>query len=237
MLTRYTDLLLFQNQEDLTESLRHGIQARWGNLKIGNGIHLGQLVRMDRQEQDPPVVLTIGRLEPVKNQAFLLRAARRAADRGARFQLWFAGAGPLLESHRRLAASLGLADRSRFFGYVSNVPDLIRQASLAVLPSIKEGIPRGLLEPMAAGVPVVASDVKGNRETVCHGKTGWLVPLDDDEALAQTLHIALADRELRQRMGVAAAQSIRENFDEDRVVDRLMDVYESLVARSGVAVR
>ncbi|MBI3840126.1 MAG: glycosyltransferase family 4 protein [Planctomycetia bacterium] len=234
LLTQYTDLLLFQNQEDLDESRRYGIRARRGNVKIGNGIDLRPFASLTPEgKADPPAILMIGRFERVKNQTMLLRAAKLLAERGDRFQLWFAGKGVLLEKHRQLAAELGLADRVHFFGYCQDVMPHIRRSTIAALTSIKEGIPRGLLEPMAAGLPVVTTDVKGNRETVVRGKTGFLVPLDDAEALARALHELLQNAPLREQLGAAGAHWVRQNFDEDRVVDRLLNVYDSLLAPVG----
>ena len=233
LLTRYTDLLLFQNQEDLDESVQFGIRAKYGSVKVGNGINLRAFDDLRRaQPGDPPIVLMIGRFEPVKNHVMLLQAATRLVERGVKFQLWFAGGGPLFEQHRQLAQSLGLGDHVKFFGYVTDVVDLVRQASIAVLPSIKEGIPRGLLEPMAAGVPVIATDVKGNRETVVNGETGLLIPLGESQALAMSIERLLKDHSLRDRMGGAASRWVRSQFDEDQVVDRLLNIYDSLVDRA-----
>ncbi len=233
-LTRYTDLLLFQNQEDLDESRQYNILARRGNIKVGNGINLHRIAAMGaKAPADPPVILSIGRFEKVKNHEMLLRGARLLRDRGVRFQLWLAGTGPLLEHCKGVAAQLGVADCTRFLGYVDDVLPLVKQATVATLTSIKEGIPRGLLEPMAMGIPVVATNVKGNRDTVENGATGWLVPLDDDKALADALHVALTNDSLRNRLGQAAAEVVRQEFDEDRVVDRLLDVYDSLLEPAG----
>lgn len=231
MLTRYTDLLLFQNQEDLNESLQFGIKAPLGNLKVGNGIDLSTFGAPSTEPKaDPPIVAVIGRFEPVKNQAMMLRVARILADRGLKFEIWFAGAGPGLEQHRQMAAQMGLSEQTKFLGFCSDVGALVRRASIAALSSVKEGIPRALMEPMAAGIPVVATNVKGNRETVVHGETGFLVPLNDDLAFADALQKLLGDPALRERMGSAASQWVRQSFDENLVVERLLDVYDSLLA-------
>src|SRR5262249_60737623 len=84
------------------------------------------------------------------------------------------------------------------------------------LTSIKEGLPRALMQAMAVGVPVVATNVKGNREVVRHGKTGFLVPLDDADALAHCLARLLESPGLRRDMGAYAAQHARRHFGEDR---------------------
>jgi glycosyltransferase involved in cell wall biosynthesis len=230
ILTRYTDLLLFQNQEDLEESKQYGILARRGNVMVGNGIDLRAFEIPDSTPKaDPPAIVMIGRFEPVKNHAMLLHAARLLVQRGVRFQVWFIGTGPLLQQHEKLAAELGLTNHVRFFGYCANVLPLVRQASIAALTSIKEGIPRGLLEPMAAGLPAVTTDVKGNHETVIHGQTGLIVPLNDTAALAESLERLLTNVALRRELGENAAEWVRRSCDEKQVVERLLSLYDSLL--------
>jgi glycosyltransferase involved in cell wall biosynthesis len=233
-LTRYTSTLLFQNRDDMREAAEFGIIAAQGNVFVGNGIDLRPFANSPLIKPDtPPAILMIGRFEPVKNQGMLMRAARILLERDVQFRLYFAGTGPTLEQHKRLAARLGLADRVEFFGYLNDLPALIRRSSVAVLTSVKEGIPRGLLEPMAAGVPVIATDVKGNRDTVPTPVTEWLVPLNDDVALADRLEQLLTDASLCRRMGQTAAAWVRSRFDEEMVVQRLIEVYERLLAQNG----
>jgi glycosyltransferase involved in cell wall biosynthesis len=228
LLARYTHALLFQNREDMREAGELGITALQGNVYMGNGIDLRSFTSMlDRMPDNPPAILMIGRFEPVKNQAMLLRAARILLERGVQFGIYFAGTGPTLEQHKRLAAELELADRVEFLGYLNDVPALIGRASIAALTSIKEGIPRGLLEPMAAGLPVIATDVKGNRETVPAPE--WLVPLNDDLALADRLQQLLSDEPMRRHMGQTAAAWVRRHFDEELIVQRLIELYDCLL--------
>ena len=232
-LARFTDILLFQIQEDLEESYRYGIRARRANLKIGNGIDLHRyLTPSPPSECDPPVILMVARFESVKNQTMLLRAAGLLMTRGVQFQIWFAGCGDTLGQCRYQAGRLGLNNHVQFLGYVDDIGAIVRKASLAVLTSLKEGIPRGLLEPMASRVPVIATDVKGNRETVVHGQTGLLVPFNDDHALANAIEQLLKHRVMRRRMGAAAACWVRKHFDESQVVDRLLAIYDALLDRS-----
>ncbi len=106
---------------------------------------------------------------------------------------------------------------------------------MAVLTSVKEGIPRALMQAAAVGVPVVATDVKGTREVVANAQTGFLVPLDDAETLAERLGRLLDDAELRRQMGARAAQYAREHFDEEQVVQRLVRVYRNALFARGLA--
>jgi glycosyltransferase involved in cell wall biosynthesis len=115
----------------------------------------------------------------------------------------------------------------QFLGYRYDIPQLTAAADVVVLASIKEGIPRALMQAMAVGVPVVATDVKGTREVVVDGQTGYLVPLGDDAAMADKLATVLASPGLRKEMGARAIVHVRRHFDEEAVTRRLVDVYRT----------
>ena len=138
------------------------------------------------------------------------------------------GEGPWAARYEQELAAAGLADAVEFLGYRYDVPELTAAADVAVLTSVKEGIPRALMQAAAVGVPVVATDVKGTREVVVNAQTGFLVPLDDAEALADRLGRLLDDAELRRQMGTRAVQYAREQELVARgVVNRLSATYDT----------
>jgi glycosyltransferase involved in cell wall biosynthesis len=232
-LAGWCDVLLTQNREELGDIRRLRLRPRLGVIHVGNGIDLRRFRRRPAPPRNPrPVVLSVGRLEPVKNHAMLFRALARLAP-GERPLVWLVGDGP---SRPRYAARIvreGLADCVQFLGYRYDIPELTAAADVAVLTSVKEGMPRALMEAMAVGVPVVATDVKGSREVVRHGRSGFLVPLGDDAALADALARLLGSAALRAEMGAYGAEHARRHFDEDRVVERLVAVYRSALAARG----
>jgi len=234
-LSRFCDLLLCQNRQEVEEIRRLGIRPRQGVCHVGNGIDLGQFRPRARMPENPrPVLLCVARLEAVKNHTMLFRAfdiLRRRHDA----ILKLVGEGPSREGYERELASAGLADAVEFLGYRYDVPELTAAADVAVLTSVKEGIPRALMQAAAVGVPVVATDVKGTREVVVNAQTGFLVPLGDAEALADRLGRLLDDAELRRQMGARAVKHAREHFDEEQVVQRLVRVYRNALFARGLA--
>ena len=234
-LSRFCDLLLCQNRQEVEEIRRLGIRPRQGVCHVGNGIDLGQFRPRARMPESPrPVLLCVARLEAVKNHAMLFRAfaiLRRRHDA----ILKLVGEGPWREHYERELAAAGLADAVEFLGYRYDVPELTAAADVAVLTSVKEGIPRALMQAAAVGVPVVATDVKGTREVVVNAQTGFLVPLGDAEALADRLGRLLDDAELRRQMGARAVKHAREHFDEEQVVQRLVRVYRNALFARGLA--
>src|SRR5262249_55667011 len=167
-----------------------------------------------RPPRGRPVILTcVARMEPVKNHALLLEAAALLKDRGARFQLWLVGGGEGRARYERQVAESGLAGHVRFFGYRDDIPALLGWSDVGVLTSFKEGIPRAVLESMAAGLPVVATRVTGTREVVRDGDSGILVDVDDPAPLAGALGKLIDDPTLRASMGARGREVVQAEYD------------------------
>lgn len=166
------------------------------------------------------VVLCLARMAEQKRHDILLRAWR---DVPGDCVLLLAGAGPLRAQLEELARSLGIEDRVRFLGVRRDVPTLLSAADLTVLASDWEGLPIAVLESMAAGVPVVATDVDGVGEALADGG-GRLVPSRDPSALAHALTTLLADRTGRERLG----QQAREKVNRKHAPEVMMGAYDRL---------
>jgi glycosyltransferase involved in cell wall biosynthesis len=121
-----------------------------------------------------------------------------------------------------LACTYGLADGAvRFLGFRDDVPDILADTDLLVLPSFQEGFPNSLLEGMAHGLPIVATTVDGIPELIDHGRTGLLVPPGDAEALARAIGSLLADPGRRRALGEAGRARAAAEFGEDRMLDAI----------------
>lgn len=182
---------------------------------------------------DAIVVGTVGRLQAVKNQTALVRAVAHLIGRKLpgteRLCLVVAGDGPLRESVEAEIARCGIADRVWLAGERRDVPEVMRSFDLFALPSLGEGISNTILEAMASGLPVVATDVGGNGELVEQGRTGLLVPADDHVALANALAPYVMNAELRQRHGAAARFRAECEFSLDGMVERYAALYRNLI--------
>jgi glycosyltransferase involved in cell wall biosynthesis len=121
-----------------------------------------------------------------------------------------------------------------WLGKVRDIAGLLASAHIACQPSsYREGLPKSALEAMAAGKPLVATDIPGCREAVVDGETGFLVPTRDAFALAEALQKLIESPELRQRFGAAGRKRVEENFSDAIICAQTLSVYESLVpARS-----
>jgi glycosyltransferase involved in cell wall biosynthesis len=149
-------------------------------------------------------LLTVGRLETEKNPLLLVEAlARLESERPGRFRLTWVGRGPLDEAVRGRAAELGVLDRIDFRGYVpfdGGLLDLYRMAHIFVHVSLSEGMPKVILEALAAGTPIVATDVGGVKAALGGGTAALLVPPDDLEALVTAVLRVSEEAEVRGRL-------------------------------------
>jgi glycosyltransferase involved in cell wall biosynthesis len=169
--------------------------------------------------------VTVARLAPVKDLGTMLRAARIIKDAIPGFRLQVVGDGESRQELEQLSQTLGLADTVTFHGASSDPRPYLASARVFLQSSISEGISLTLLEAMASGLPIVATDVGGNREVVDHGRTGYLVPAQDPQALADAAIRVLANPAEAAAMSAAARLRAEERFDLDRMVDEYEALY------------
>jgi glycosyltransferase involved in cell wall biosynthesis len=172
-------------------------------------------------------VLAVARLHPQKGLIYLLDAATLVPD--ARFVV--AGDGPARTELEAQARRLGLGERFRFLGHRHDIPELLRSAGVFVLPSLFEGLPVSVLEAMAAGTPVVATDVAGTDEAVVHGESGILVPPRDPAALAGAIREVISNTALARRLVAGGKARVRQSFSADAVARGVCQVYEDVFSR------
>lgn len=157
------------------------------------------------------VIGCVGRLVPIKNHALLLECLPSLAAKHPDLVVVLIGGGELDAMLRAKAKELGVAERVRFAGEQSAVTDLLAAFDIFAQPSLSEGLSIALLEASASGLPIVATDVGGNREIVADGVTGLLVPSGDAAALGAALDALLSDPSKRRAFGSAAAKWAEDN--------------------------
>jgi len=167
---------------------------------------------------------------PVKDHPMFLRAAARvrAAVPDAGFAI--AGEGELMDGLRELAAQLGIQDDVFFLGRCDHVADLLFASEIGVLSSKAEGFANAILEYMAAGLPVVATDVGGAREAITEGETGYTVASGDDQKMAEHLIELLNDPKRAQAMGQRGRSFVAERFSCDRHLQNTLELYDELLS-------
>jgi glycosyltransferase involved in cell wall biosynthesis len=190
-----------------------------------------------RQELGLPVsarlVAVFSRLNRMKGVQYFLDATAILAPRFPDVCFLVVGDGDAKQELEDHARQLGLGRRIVFTGFRRDVPDLLSEAAVSVLPSLSEGTSNTLLESMAAGIPVVATRVGGNPEVVQDGISGLLVPPRDSAALAAAVALVLEDQSLASRLGLAGMRRVSELFSIEGSVHATENLYQRLLEVKG----
>ena len=182
---------------------------------IPSGIDPGEFHITHQATEATPLIVSVARFHPVKRHRDVLEALKRLSERGIDYRCVLTGTGPELPKMRALANNQGLSDVVAFPGEMSReeLRSLLGGADIFVLASDWEGLPRSVMEAMAARLPVVGTNVNGINELVVNDETGLLVPPRDPEALTNALARLLQDREMRVEMGRRGQMRIKTDFD------------------------
>jgi len=182
---------------------------------------------------DNIVIGTVGRMESVKDQMNLANAFIRLVNDhpagGEQLRLVMVGDGALRETALSLLEAAGLGDIAWLPGERDNVPELLAAMDVFVLPSLAEGISNTILEAMATGLPIVATNVGGNSELLIDGVYGLLVPRSDPDALAEAMRRYVDDPDLRREHGASARLRCVTEFSISGMVKHYQDLYEGLL--------
>ncbi|MCX6829226.1 MAG: glycosyltransferase [candidate division Zixibacteria bacterium] len=163
----------------------------------------------------------------------LLKALHLLSDRGKHIVLTMAGTGELTDDLKSMVHEFLLDDRVKFVGYIENdqVPSILAEHDIMVMPSLAESFGVAALEGAAVGLPVIASDVGGIPEVVEDGETGILVRPGDPESLAEAIMKLASDVELRKRMGKAGKEMVGRKYRWQASIDQMVQLYERLMMR------
>jgi glycosyltransferase involved in cell wall biosynthesis len=183
-------------------------------------------------------LISVGTLNEVKGHGHLIRACARLAAAGVEIRCEIVGDGPDRAAHAALIEELGLSGRVRLAGAMTSdaVAQRLRDADVLVAPSVptsdgrREGIPIVIMEAMASGLAVVASQLSGIPELVEDGRSGLLVPPGDEAAIAEAIERLARDPDLRRRLGSAGRERVEQAFHADRSAARLVELFDSAVA-------
>lgn len=177
-----------------------------------------------------PTLICVANFHAYKGHSHLLRALHSVREAEPRVQLLLLGDGPLAKALEVLASKYSLTDCIHFLGHRRDVTRMLQLADIFVLASEREAFPVCILESMAAGRPVVATEVGGIPEAVVHGETGLLVPPGDSGALAEAILTLLRDPARAQAMGWAGRDRAIKAFGLDRMVTETQQLYDELLA-------
>jgi glycosyltransferase involved in cell wall biosynthesis len=209
-------------------------------ISVGNSIDYDKFSKVIKSDiirtekfgikKDALVFGTAGRLAETKGQKFLIYAFAQVKKQIPNSLLLFAGTGELKDELEKQAAQAGLADSVCFLGKIDNMPEFYSAIDVFVLPSIAEGLSRGLMEAMAAGVLCIASNVGGIPEVLNDGRFGYMVAAKDETALAQAMiETAKMPENEKSELVKSAQKNVYDNFRHSVVIKREGKIYDTEV--------
>jgi glycosyltransferase involved in cell wall biosynthesis len=245
---RFDHLLAFIPQKIIlvANSLRERFSGSAGDDKfvtIYNGVdpskfnNDGQAIEFKKSlgiEESTLLISVFARVEPLKGQKYLIEACGRILSGLPKFHLIFMGEIIQREYQNeclQLAERWHIQDHVTFAGYRTEIGTILQATDIVVLPSLSEAFPRAVIEGMAAGRPVIATDVGGTSEAVEDGISGFVVAPGDSMALAEEILLLAGDRELRMTIGMAARRRVEALFSIEKNVRKTEQVYRELLGR------
>lgn len=232
-MANYTDAVITMNQEDYQAANKFKLRNS-GKVYfipgVGVDTKLYQLQGVDNVEirnslnlkQDDIVLIAMGDLIDRKNYAASIKSVAKANN--PKLQFLICGRGHKLDSLQTLAKDLGVENQVHFLGFRSDIKELLSVADIFLFTSYQEGLPRSMMEAMAAGLPCVASKVRGNTDLIEDGKGGFLRQPNDIDALAECILKLALNEQFRREMGLSNLKSIRK-FDVENVKKIMKSIY------------
>jgi glycosyltransferase involved in cell wall biosynthesis len=245
MLARITDTIIAVSDSVKNDSVRYDRIDPSRIIVIHNGVDTlafnpeGTFRDISKDlsiEKEDMVIGCVGRIVHSKGLSYLLEALPEILHRYRSVKLLIVGDGSLKEDLREQARRLRILDRVIFAGRRRDIPDILSRMNVFVIPSIKEGLPNAILEAMAMGKPVVATNVGGIPEVVQHGVSGLIVPPRDVERIARSVITLIDEPGKAKNMGEKARGFIMEQYSMQSTVQKWQTLYLTLLERKGVRI-
>ncbi|PAQ16066.1 hypothetical protein CD798_03235 [Bacillaceae bacterium SAOS 7] len=193
-------------------------------------IHNG--VPATKKEANPAIeplrLVMVARFAEPKDQLSVITALSKLSERS--WLMDFVGDGPLMEQARKYVSELGLTNRIRFLGNQRDIETILANSQIFVLVSNWEGLPLSILEAMRSGLPIIATDVGGVKETIKHGENGWLIQKGDQLELIGRLQQLIQSPELREEMGRSSKERYHKYFTFGEMMENTVSFYEKASA-------
>jgi glycosyltransferase involved in cell wall biosynthesis len=237
-LGRYADCIIANSEAGRQARIRFGVDPKKVVI-VQNGLNpmrLEQKVRLTKTdlniEDGCKIIGNVARLDPIKDHLSLLKSIKLVQEEYPRVKCILVGEGLLRQQLEQFVDDISLRGNVFFMGHRDNIGDFIKLFDIAVLSSKYEGCSNFIIEAMACGKPVVATDVGGNSELVVNGLTGLLVKKEDPRALASAVLRLLKDEQLRVELGNAGQQRAKQEFMLEQMVRETERIYRKLISET-----
>lgn len=238
---RWTDSLLVVSQHNYRVALEHDLIAENKMTYVPNFIESGKYASDEKTrlakraelglEPESPVVGMVGRLCRQKSPADFVRACTILSKRWPKVQFVLVGDGPERSEIDQLVENSSLGGQLTMTGFRRDIPELLSIIDVFVLPSLWEGMSISLLEAMAAGKAIVATDIEPNMEVLRHEETALLVPPKDPQKLAMAVERLLSDGDFAESLSRRSRQLIGEQYSPEVLMEKIWLAYEGQIER------
>lgn len=233
-MSHFTDLLITINHEDYERAKRFAhcsvkyIPGVGINLsRFRQDVDFGSIRRAMDVGEDDFLILGVGDLNANKNHRLTISAL---ADLPQTCKLAICGTGPERDRLEKLAYDFGVQDRVHFLGYRHDVPELMASANCLAFPSMREGLPVSIMEAMAAGLPIIASSIRGiDPDLIQNQKNGLLLKSNSVEEMVQSISLLMNDRDLCSRLASQARSDVL-RFESSNLVSSMVDAYTEILS-------
>lgn len=247
LLTGFSDIIIAVSEEVKNFYLKTAKLPREKIITVFNGIELAKFDpsaanKIDKTKEfnfspNDKVIGIIGRLVEQKGQVYFLEMMRILKQKYPDIKGLVIGEGPLKEKLIHKAKELQLEKSVVFTGLRKDIPDLLNFIDILVSSSTYEGLPMILLEAMAAGKPIVATRVGGNPEIIDDGKTGFLVPAKDPQALVDRVASLLDDNEYSKKIGDSAQEKVKKLYSIEKMLQDTENIYDELLTKKRIPLK
>lgn len=237
ILAAITTKILFQTEADMKEASLYRIGTQDQYILVGNGIDLGPFIKYDakrareiRKElklHKKKVVGTVGRVSPAKNPIGFINIAKKLLKEKKNVIFLFAGGGEMLNEMREQVRNFHLGKDIIFLGVRRDIPELLSNFDIFILPSLWEGMPRSVIEALALSKPVVAHRVGGLEEIIKDGENGFIISLNQTNKFVEAISFLLENPATCKRMGRTGKVTVQK-YDFSHVVEKTESLYLQL---------
>lgn len=235
----WTDGLITINEEDYKAAQKFKLRKN-GKMFFVPGVGVDvvsleqRIASIDRSEKrkelglsaDAAVIITVGELNANKNHIQVLEALSKLNK--TNFHYLIVGNGEDEQKLQKAVNELLLRDKVSFLGFRRDVPELLTASDVFILTSRREGLPKAVMEAMAVGLPIIATDVRGNRDLVKSGENGYLVPLGNAEQTAIAIERLIDSEDLRRSMGGKSKELVKQ-YDLQNILKEMEKIYDNIL--------
>ncbi|MFF1994028.1 glycosyltransferase family 4 protein [Bacillus mycoides] len=240
ILAAHTDCLITINQEDYDLAVKHRFPVKDIKLVHGVGIDVQRFTPVTEIEKrelklqcgyksQDFLMFYAAEFNKNKNQSFLIRVLAQLKNEMPHAKLLLAGEGPLMEECKKIATQLGVSNMVHFLGYRNDIASLLQMSDLAVASSYREGLPVNIMEAMACGLPVIATDNRGHRELIISNKNGWIIDRDDIKAMADRIKGISINPKVLAQMGQHGCTIIKNQYSVNEVLKEKQEIYTTFM--------